>query len=222
MPANDSIETALSREKQQRLNGLYAITDSTLTPEATIRVQVEQALAGGARIIQYRDKSKDQIKRKQQASELLALCEAFSATLIINDDPELAADVNAHGVHLGLTDSPIEHARALLGQDAIIGATCHGSIDNAREAITLGADYVAFGRFFPSATKPDAEPAQLANIEPHLSTLAVPAVAIGGITLANAPQLRAAGFAMLAVVGDIFQNEDIANQSQRYAQLFQS
>lgn len=206
--------------KKSRLSGLYAITDNKLTPADTMLAQVEAALMGGARIIQYRDKSQDSAKRQQQARELLALCESHHATFIVNDDPELAAEVGAHGVHLGLSDGPLNRARSLLGENAIIGATCHGDIDNAHRAMDEGADYLAFGRFFNSSTKPGAAAADLNIIGPALDNLPLPTVAIGGITLANAPQLRAAGFTMLAVIGDIFSQADITAHCQRYAQLF--
>ncbi|PIE41268.1 MAG: thiamine phosphate synthase [Gammaproteobacteria bacterium] len=202
------------------MRGLYVITDEKLTPASTLLAQVEAALAGGARIIQYRDKSSSSAKRQQQASELLDLCHQYNACFIVNDDAPLAAKIKAHGVHLGLTDSPLAEARALLGEGAIIGATCHGDIENAYRAVDAGADYVAFGRFFLSSTKPDAAPAELDKIAPRLATLPLPAAAIGGITISNAPQLRAAGFAMLAVVADIFTQQDITAHCQRYAALF--
>ena len=207
-------------DKTTRLCGLYAITDPKLTPPENLLVKAEAALQGGAKILQYRDKSDDKPLRSQQAAALLALCQRYNATLIINDDVELTAAVNAHGVHLGLTDTAITEARHRLGSAAIIGATCHASISNAKQAIEAGADYVAFGRFFPSSTKPDAPPADLSDISAHLGKLEVPAVAIGGITLANAPKLTAAGFTMVAVVADIFSQTDIIGHCKKYAELF--
>lgn len=208
-------------EKLNRLQGLYAITDPKLTPPGTLLEKVAAALQGGARIIQYRDKSQDHPRRREEAGALLALCQQFNATFIVNDDVTLAQEVGAHGVHLGLTDTDIADARATLGANKIIGGTCHGEIANARQAQTQGADYVAFGRFFASSTKPDAPLAQLEKIGPQLPSLQVPAVAIGGITLANAPQLRAAGFAMVAVVADIFARENIRAHCEHYAALFE-
>lgn len=203
------------------LSGLYAITDPKLTPDEVLLDKVEAALVGGTRIVQYRDKSQDHSKRKHQAQSLKTLCEQHRATFIVNDDVELALAVNAHGVHLGLEDIAISAAREMLGENAIIGATCHGDIANAHTAIAEGADYVAFGRFYPSTTKPDAPQASLDELSPLIAELSKPAVAIGGITLANAPQLRAAGFAMVAVIADIFGQNDIAGHCHRYAELFQ-
>lgn len=207
--------------KAERLQGLYAITDSKLTPDNTLEEQVAAALAGGTRIIQYRDKSQDQSRRERQAKALLDLCLQYHATFIVNDDVALAKRCNAHGVHLGLSDTAIRDARDLLGPTPIIGGTCHGDINNAHRAHADGADYVAFGRFFPSGTKPNAPLADLAQLSPHIQSLKLPAVAIGGITLANAPQLRAAGFAMLAVVADVFAQSNIQAHCQRYQSLFQ-
>ena len=203
-----------------RLQGLYAITDPHLTPPSQLQDSVEQALQGGAGIIQYRDKSDDHQLRNQQAKDLLTLCNQYNALLIINDDISLCQATGAHGVHLGLEDENLETARKMLGNNAIIGATCHGSLLNAEKAIQQGADYVAFGRFYRSKTKPDAEPAALGSIASRLSSLSVPAVAIGGINLNNATALINAGFSMLAVVDDVFSQSDIKTQCQHYQKLW--
>lgn len=207
--------------KVERLKGLYVITDPKLTPSAALIDSVTAALQGGARVVQYRDKSCDTEKRLREARALKALCDQYQATFIVNDDVSLAQASDAHGVHLGLDDTAISAARQQLGPSKIIGGTCHGDVGNAYRAQDDGADYVAFGRFFPSPTKPDAPPANLGDIAPRLQTLDIPAVAIGGITLANAPQLRAAGFAMLAVIADVFDHPDIQAQCARYTQLFE-
>ena len=204
--------------KHIRLKGLYAITDQALTPPSQLQLKVEQALKGGARIIQYRDKSGDRIKRLQEARLIKQLCDAFNATLLINDDVELCLEAEAHGVHLGRDDTDILTARQQLAAHHIIGATCHGEPDAAWQAIEQGADYVAFGRFYP----PNAKPADLSLIEPVLKRLPVPAVAIGGITLDNAASLVAAGFSMLAVVHSLFGHEDTLLRSQAFSQLFKA
>lgn len=206
--------------KHLRLKGLYAITDQALTPHQQLHLKVEQALKGGARIIQYRDKSKDNTKRLLEARLIKQLCDEYNATLLINDDIDLCIAAEAHGVHLGREDTGILAARQQLAAHHIIGATCHGEPDAAWQAIEQGADYVAFGRFYPSNTKPNAKPADLTLIEPVLKRLPVPAVAIGGITLDNAPPLIAAGFNMLAVVHSLFGHEDTLQRSQAFSQLF--
>ena len=137
-------------------NGLYAITDSILLPTECLADAVAEAIAGGASVIQYRDKSGDTVKRQQEAQQLRDICRQTHTCLIINDDVELAKQVEADGVHIGRDDGAIEHARAVLGEQAIIGASCYNALDNAQAAINAGADYVAFGRFFPSKTKPHA------------------------------------------------------------------
>lgn len=205
---------------QCRLRGLYAITDPVLTPPTHLPIQVAAALRGGARIIQLRDKSRNAALRLQLAQQLRERTAQHAALLIINDDVELCRAVQADGVHLGQEDTALAQARDRLGADFIIGATCHGSLALAEKALADGADYLAFGRFFPSTTKPDAPPADLVPISDFVRHCPVPAVAIGGITLNNAAPLLAAGFAMLAVVNDVFGAADIEAQCRRYQQLF--
>jgi len=182
--------------------------------------QVASALRGGAAIIQYRDKSGQQ-HRERLAKNLLALCNQVNRPLIINDDVALCQRIGAHGVHLGQEDIAITDARELLGADAIIGATCHDSISLAVEAEQAGANYVAFGRFFPSATKPGAPSANLAKLATGLNQVNLPKVGIGGINLENAPLLIAAGFDLVAAVEDIFAKKDIASHCRQYARLFE-
>ena len=203
-----------------RLTGLYVITDPRLTPGDKLLERVEAALKGGARLVQYRDKSADHDRRLAEASALLALCRNHGATLIINDDVELCLATGADGVHLGLEDTAIAQARGRLGPQALVGATCHGDPALARLAIGDGADYVAFGRFFASGTKPDALPARPEVVGPALGGLGVPTCAIGGITLATAPDLLNLGFSMLAVIGDVFASDDIEARCRAYARLF--
>lgn len=202
------------------LRGLYAITDPVLTPPPSLLAQVEAALRGGARIIQLRDKSVDATQRLALARPLRELTRHHEALLIINDDVEVCLQVGADGVHLGQEDTALASARQRLGPDFIIGATCHGSVELARQALDQGADYVAFGRFFPSRTKPDAPPASLAEVGAFIRDCPVPAVAIGGITLNNAAPLIEAGFAMVAVVNDVFGHPDIEGQCRRFSALF--
>ena len=154
------------------LRGLYAITDEKLIPRSEFAAAIEQALRGGTAIIQYRDKSWDNTKRLQQAKRLRALCSRYAATLIINDDIALARTVNADGVHLGEHDASIEKARSQLGSDAIIGVSCYNQLDRAVAAQAAGADYVAFGTMFRSATKPQARFAGCALISEAKALLA--------------------------------------------------
>lgn len=202
------------------LRGLYAITAGDTVTAIGLVEQVAQAIAGGARLIQYRDKSGDPIKRLAEAGALNELCRAQGVPLLINDDLALAAGVGAAGVHLGRDDAPLAEARARLGADAIIGVSCYDDFALAAAAAAAGADYVAFGSFFPSPTKPAAVPADPALLRRARRELAVPAVAIGGITPENGGALIEAGAALLAVVSGVFGAADIRAAARRYATLF--
>jgi thiamine-phosphate pyrophosphorylase len=155
-----------------------------------------------------------------QAQQLLSLCNQFGATFIVNDDVDLAAAVHAHGVHLGGEDVPLPQARQRLGAEAVIGASCYNRLELAVRAQQQGADYVAFGRFFPSRTKPQAVPADIALLRQAKAQLHLPIVAIGGITAQNGAQLIAAGADMLAVVEAVFAQEDIAAAARQLAECF--
>ena len=164
-------------------------------------------------------------KRREEALALRALCAQYRCTFIINDDVDLCREVNADGVHLGVSDTNIRAARQQLGNNVIIGATCHGSLDLAHKAIADSADYVAFGRFYSSTTKPNAEAVDLQSIRSRLAELNVPAVAIGGITLNKADELLEAGFSMLAVIEDIFKpasiTSNITSRCKAYNDVFE-
>lgn len=196
---------------------LYAITDSQLLPGDKLFTGVEAALKAGCKWIQYRDKSGNPEKRLREASQLVALCEQYRSSLIVNDDVHLAHSVNAHGVHLGQDDGSAQVARQLLGEQAIIGVTCHDSLVFAQQAIIESTSYIAFGRFFPSHTKPHARPAKFTLISeakaqfPH-----IPIVVIGGITLDNAHILLDAGADKLAVCHELFSADDIQQTAQKF------
>lgn len=203
-----------------RCRGLYAITDSLLLSDGQLLTAVEQALRGGARLVQYRDKSDDIARRLHQARILNALCQRYQAPLIINDDVELAAQVGAAGVHVGRDDPALATARTRLGENALIGVSCYDRLDLAITAAQAGADYVAFGAFFPSPTKPTEIRASLELLKEARQTLQVPIVAIGGITPDNAPSLLAAGADALAVISAVFAQPDIEAAARRFAVLF--
>ena len=208
-------------KRMNPLSGLYAITDDRLQNDGLLAA-VEAVLQGGCRLLQYRNKQEAPATRLAEARELLALCRRYGAMLLINDNAHLAAAVGADGVHLGQEDMPIAEARALLGRQAIIGVTCHDSLALAMAAQQAGANYVAFGRFFPSGTKPSAPPADLQILTQARRALGIPVVAIGGIMLDNAPTVLAAGADMLAVVGDVFNAPDITRRARAYCDLFDS
>ncbi len=183
-------------------HGLYAITADPPVDRSRLPEQVAAALRGGAAVIQYR--AKHQVDHVSEASVLLALCRAAGVPLIINDDVELAFRVGADGVHLGRDDGRIADARQRLGAAALIGVSCYDAVERAVRAAEEGADYVAFGRFFPSRSKPDAPCARLETLRQAQACLTVPIVAIGGITPINGGSLLAAGADLLAVIEGVF------------------
>lgn len=199
--------------------GLYAITDSHLLPDDRIVEAVEQALAGGAVMVQYRDKRPDDDQRQRIAEQLLAVCQRWQRPLLVNDDVALARQIDADGVHLGLEDAAPEQARERLGPDAIIGVTCHDDLERAREQAVGTADYLAFGRFFPSTTKGSA-PSASADVLGQAAALGLPRVAIGGITTENAPSLIRAGADLVAVIHGLFAAPDIEARAREFTQLF--
>ena len=203
----------------QQLHGLYAITPHGTTGPRLLEM-ARQALEGGARILQYRDKSRDRQRRLEEARALNALCRRRDATFIVNDDVELALACGAHGVHLGREDAALEEARRRLGDTALIGVSCYDDFRRAREAAARGADYVAFGAFFPSPTKPGAVRADPALLRRARKELALPVVAIGGITAENALPLIEAGAQMVAVIQGLFGRPDIRAAARRFADLF--
>lgn len=202
------------------ISGLYAITNEDLMPGAALLWKTEAALQGGCRLLQYRNKHGNPELRQQEAAELRALCKRYDASLIINDSPALAAAVAADGAHIGQGDTPLAAARKILGDTAIIGVTCHASLELAEQAARSGANYLAFGRFFASQTKPDAPPASI-DLLRAARDFHLPLVAIGGINRDNARLLVSAGADCLAVSHEIF-NSDDPEEIRRRAEYFTS
>lgn len=196
--------------------GLYAITDG---PRHDLLEAASAALEGGAMVLQYRDKTHDAERRLHEASALAGLCRRFDVPLIVNDDIDLAHSSGAAGVHLGEDDVGIAAARAALGRDAIIGMSCYDSLQRAREAAAGGADYLAFGAFFPSPTKPAARHATAALLR-DAREFGVPLVAIGGISPDNGGPLIDAGADLLAVISGVFGAADVRAAARQYADLF--
>lgn len=202
------------------LRGLYAITPAATISTICLESRVKQAIAGGARLIQFRDKSQDSENRLRAAQALLAVCRAASVPLVINDDLDLAARIGADGVHLGREDSDPRDARRRLGQRAIIGVSCYNQLERGIQAEEIGADYAAFGRFFPSGTKPRAVQANPDLLRSAAARLTIPLVAIGGITPQNCTSLISAGADMLAVVDAVFGQSDIRAAAAAFTRLF--
>jgi thiamine-phosphate pyrophosphorylase len=201
------------------IEGLYAITPDIAATSTLIRM-TRHVLAGGARLVQYRNKTANAALRLEQAYSLAALCREFRVPLIVNDYIDLAAEVDSDGVHLGLDDAAIVDARRKLGSTKIIGASCYNKLGHAIEAERQGADYVAFGAFFASTTKPGAVVASGSALRCAKALLHVPIVAIGGITTRNAGELICEGADAIAVSNALFTAANIQSEAEIFSCLF--
>jgi len=204
------------------IRGLCAVTvDDPLLPR--LSALVKAALDGGVPFVQYRNKMASRPLRRAQAAEMLRICRASGAKLIINDDVWLAVEIGADGAHLGRDDAPggsLAAARDALGPKRILGVSCYNELARGEEAVAAGADYLAFGSMYSSRTKPAAVRAPLELLGEAKRRFGLPVAAIGGITLDNAPDVIAAGADMLAVVSDLFDAMDIKARAEAYQQLF--
>ena len=198
-------------------NGLYAITDG---PRDDLVAACEAAIEGGAVLLQYRDKTSDAARRLTEARALAELCARRRIALVVNDDVDLALASGAMGVHLGENDADIASARAKLGPCTIIGVSCYDSIECARVLAAAGADYLAFGAFHPSPTKPNARKATPSLLR-EAQALGLPLVAIGGITPENGAALVEAGANYLAAISAVFGAPDVRAAARSFAALFE-
>lgn len=192
------------------------ITPDTADTEHLLHL-VSQALAGGAGMVQYRNKQASARLRRQQASALQTLCHGQHIPLLINDHLDLALEVGAAGLHLGADDGDLAAARRALGPERWLGASCYQSMDLARQAVAAGASYLAFGALYPSSTKPQAPPASL-HILREARVLDCPICGIGGITQHNAAQTAAAGADWLAVIAAVFAADDVETATRQLVQ----
>ncbi|WP_455200347.1 thiamine phosphate synthase [Kaarinaea lacus] len=224
------METTKNKFKSM-LYGLYAITPcSSLQSLSTSELvsKIHAAIEGGARIVQYREKQLPEAARRQQVHAIKSLCETHNVCFLVNDDVAMAHDVGAQGVHLGKGDLSLVQAREILGDSAIIGISCYNQLELAVRAQEQGADYVAFGRFFSSQTKPSAVQADIELLIRAKTELSIPIACIGGITAENAKLLVSAGADMLAVINAIFGTkdnssaEDIRQAAHQIAECFDS
>ena len=203
------------------IRGLYAVTPDEADTDLLL-AKVEAALQGGISMLQYRNKLADHKVQTQQARAILPLCRQYQVPFIINDSVKLCLTLDADGVHIGAEDGNLTEIRARMGQDKILGASCYDHFDLALAAQQAGADYVAFGACFASSTKPNAPVANLSLFDQARTQLTIPAVAIGGITLTNAPQVIAAGADSLAVINAIFNATDVKSSTEQFTQLFRA
>ncbi|MBK5103721.1 MAG: thiamine phosphate synthase [Burkholderiales bacterium] len=205
---------------RHKLAGLYAITPDEPSTDILVR-KVGLALRGGASVVQYRNKTAARELRLEQGRALAALCRAAGAAFIVNDDLALALELGADGAHLGADDGDLAEARRRLGPDKLLGASCYSRIELAQAAVEAGADYLAFGSVFSSVTKPGAVRAPLDIFAEARRSIALPLVAIGGISLQNAPQVFAAGADAVAVISALFDADDIAGRATGFTRLYQ-
>jgi thiamine-phosphate pyrophosphorylase len=201
-----------------RLRGLYAITPDWSDSKRLLAV-TEAILSAGCRLLQYRNKASSPCHRQEQAAALRTLTHRFDALLIVNDDMDLAGFCEADGVHLGENDGELALARARLGAGKILGASCYQDPALAMNAARAGADYVAFGSFFPSPSKPQARRAGLELLAAGKAVSGRPVCAIGGITPANARPLVQAGADMLAVISALYDAPDPAEATRQFITL---
>jgi len=202
------------------LHGLYVVTEDRRHTGGTLPEKVRAALEGGARVVQYRDKSADHRRRLDEAAALADLCRKHGALFLINDDVDLALAAGADGVHLGRDDQDLRNARRQLSAGSIIGISCYNDLELARQAAGLGADYIAFGSFFPSPTKPRAVRAKPELLRQARRELSLPMVAIGGISPENGAALVRAGATMLAAVSAVFAAPDVTAAARAFAPCF--
>ena len=193
---------------KDRLKGLYVITDNKLIPESRFVEYVEKAIKGGAKIVQLREKNASREQIINRGKELLKLTRKYGVPLIINDLPELAAEIRADGVHLGENDQSVSDARNILGEKSIIGVSCYGSLERGYYAEREGADYVAFGTPFFTPTKPERAPTSLNVLKEAVKRISLPIFAIGGITSDNAESVLDTGVDGIAVITSVFGSSD--------------
>jgi thiamine-phosphate pyrophosphorylase len=206
------------QRRARRLTGLYAVTPD-LSDTAGLVARVEAAAIGGASAIQYRNKVADTSLRRRQAEALARVAKKHRVLLVINDDPVLCAAVDADGVHVGRDDGGVDAARRIVGPERIVGVSCYDQFALAEAAVAEGADYVAFGSFFPSMVKPDARRADVSLLRRAVA-LGVPVVAIGGINETNVDALARAGANAAAVISAVFDAADVTAAARAIAAAF--
>ncbi len=201
------------------MKGLYLVTPDWDDTDQLLAAS-EQAIAGGATLLQYRHKTASDALRNEQAAALLKLCRRLGVPLIINDYVALCEALDADGVHVGGTDATVAEVRAQVGKDKIVGASCYGDLQRARDAVAAGASYVAFGGFYPSRVKKYEVTTPPAIITQAISELSVPVCVIGGMTAENSAPLVALGSHMVAAISSVYASDDPRAAAERFTALF--
>jgi thiamine-phosphate pyrophosphorylase len=205
--------------KRKKMKGLYLVTPDWDDTQKMLDV-TEAGLRGGAVLVQYRHKTASPALRQEQAARLLALCRRYQRLLIINDHIDLCTVLDADGVHVGDTDCRVEKVRAALGPSKIVGASCYGSLQLARDARDAGASYVAYGGFYPSRVKKYPVTTAIDIVSRSAADVGLPSVAIGGLTKENAVPLVAAGASMVAVISGVYMAADPEAAAREFAMLY--
>lgn len=217
---NQLLQEYLNKLMKRKLKGLYAVTNENFSEKKQWLKDIESAIYGGVKIIQYRSKTRNKDFQFQQASSLKKLCEKHECTLIVNDNAVLAKKINADGLHVGRNDISIKEAKKILGENSIIGVSCYNDLERAKSAEKNSASYVAFGSFFQSITKPDAVSADIKILKVAKHELNIPICAIGGINRENAKDVINAGADMIALMSGIFLASDINSEALHISSLF--
>lgn len=201
------------------MKGLYLVTPDWDDTDKLLAV-TESGLRGGAALVQYRHKTASPELRKEQATQLLALCRKYDRPFIVNDFVELCMELDADGIHVGGTDETVAKVRAAVGASKIVGSSCYGSMDLARDAYRAGASYVAFGGFYPSRVKKYEVATRPQIVAQAKSEIPLPNVVIGGMTHENAAPLVGHGADMVAVISSVYMAEDPETAARKFADLF--
>jgi thiamine-phosphate pyrophosphorylase len=200
---------------QRKLRGLYVITDDVLTPDDILFIQVEDAIKGGAKIVQLRDKKSSDEQVEKKAIRLQQLCKKHNVLFVLNDKIDLAIKLQCDGLHIGKSDHD-NFIKIRENFDGIIGVSCYGDINKARHFELLGADYVAFGSFYASPTKPDSNIVPLETIQLAKEKLGIAVCVIGGINSSNLDEIMSYKPDMVSVISDIWNSSNIKNQAKKY------
>lgn len=205
----------------EKLKGLYVISDDVLTPKNTILFQIETAFKAGAKIVQLRDKISQDEEIENLVLNLQTLCRKYNALFVLNDRIDLAIKLSCDGLHIGKSDyDKVSQIREKF--KGVLGISCYGDIKTAKKMQDLKVDYVAFGSFFTSPTKPNAAVVSKDVISQAKKELNIPVCTIGGITSENAHELVNKGCDMVAVISDIFKSDDIFNQCKKYIDILKA
>lgn len=199
---------------------LYAVTDRTWLNDDTLYEQVEKAIKGGVNFVQLREKKLDEESFLNEALEIQKLCRKYNIPFVINDNVEIAKEINADGVHVGQSDMKAENVRAILGENKILGVSVQ-TVEQALLAERQGADYLGVGAVFPTGSKADAEDVSYETLKAICEAVDIPVVAIGGISDGNVLKLKGSGISGIAVISAIFAANDIESATKNLKELTQ-